>query len=111
MDGHSILEQLLKDTLRRIKAHDEGYDERYRLVLIAVSLANQLGMKAGFRLDPAAPEWPCAYIHLPTGQVSWHCPQFPDPWDGHTVEEKYRRIDTYAPDDAVPLERLKGGGR
>lgn len=95
MDDRMILEAGLKDSLQRIKDNDEDYAERYRQVLIAVSCANQLGMKAGFRLDPNELDWPCAYIHLPTGQVSWHMPAFPDPWDGHTTEEKYRRIDAY----------------
>lgn len=50
------------------------------------------------------PEWnECVYIDLPTGQVSWHyhyrdaylfagLPLYEKPWDGHTTEEKYRRL-------------------
>lgn len=45
----------------------------------------------------------CVYIDLPTGQVSWHyhdneahlfaeLPSYTKPWDGHTTEEKYRRL-------------------
>ena len=49
-------------------------------------------------------EWHnCVYIDLPTGQVSWHfhdreahwfagMPAYSKPWDGHTTEEKYRRL-------------------
>jgi hypothetical protein len=48
--------------------------------------------------------WPCVYVQLPSGQASWHI----DPndmdlfahvvrgdaqWDGHTVAEKYGRLD------------------
>lgn len=109
MDDKTILEAGLQDALHRIKAADErisegrtpafkeqDYQERYRYVLIALSCAEQLDLPAGIRLDPSEPEWPVAYIELPTGQVSWHLPQHPVAWDGHTTEEKYRRVDAYA---------------
>lgn len=50
------------------------------------------------------PEWfNCVYIQLPTGQVSWHyhdrerplfahLPPYWGKYDGHTTEEKYRRL-------------------
>jgi hypothetical protein len=50
------------------------------------------------------PEWHgCVYIELPTGQASWHyhdneahlfsdLPPFDGKWDGHTTEQKYRRV-------------------
>ena|SRR5690348_10523945 len=78
--------------LQDIEAHDTAYEERYKLVLDAVATAAYLGLRAGFRIDPDEPEWPCAYIELPTGQVSWHMPQHPVAWDGHSTEEKYQRI-------------------
>jgi hypothetical protein len=42
-------------------------------------------------------------VHLPTGQASWHIhdsevkyfahlPYEPNHWDGHTTEEKYKRL-------------------
>lgn len=45
----------------------------------------------------------CIYIDLPTGQVSWHYhdshaylfagfPHYLSAWDGHTTEEKYKRL-------------------
>lgn len=77
--------------LREIEKNDTNYDVRYGLVLKAVSLSHELGLKAGFRIDYANPEWPVAFIELPTGQVSWHMPEHPIPWDGHTTEEKYER--------------------
>lgn len=87
----------LEDVLSQIGACDNIplYPKRYRLVLQAVALAAEQGLMAGFRLDPAEPEWPVAYIELPTGQVSWHMPQHPKAWDGHTAEEKYRRVTHY----------------
>ncbi len=89
------LAEKLRRVLREIKASDTDYERRYSLVLLAVSHANRLGYRAGFRIDPAEPEWPVAYIELPTGQVSWHMPQHPHTWDGHSTEEKYARIDAF----------------
>jgi hypothetical protein len=48
-------------------------------------------------------------IHLPTGQATWHIHDFDVPlfdhlkyddnhWDGHTTEEKYKRIREYQPE-------------
>lgn len=45
----------------------------------------------------------CVYVDLPTGQASWHfhdseahlfegLPIYTQPWDGHTTDEKYRRL-------------------
>jgi hypothetical protein len=78
--------------LEQIERNDTNYVIRYGLVWQAVSLAVECGIAAGVRIDPAEPEWPVAYIDLPTGQVSWHMPQFADPWDGHDTEEKYHRV-------------------
>jgi hypothetical protein len=83
--------QDLVDVLDAIYHADTDYDARYGLVLEAVSTADALGYPAGFRIDPTEPEWPVAYIELPTGQVSWHLPQHPVPWDQHDTYEKYRR--------------------
>lgn len=59
--------------------------------------------------DKEAPDWPVLFIHLPMpkGQVTWHISPddldlFEDisdqedewtTWDGHSTEEKYRRLD------------------
>lgn len=91
--------RLLASLLERIVGHDgelADYDRRNDLVLEAVAAARQLGYEAGFRIDPVEPEWPVAYIELPTGQVSWHLPQHVQPWDGHSGPEKVRRIRDYA---------------
>src|SRR5262245_59258710 len=84
-------EEAFRTLLHAIEEADTNYAVRYTLVLDAVAMANHLGYATGFRLDPQAPAWPVAYIELPTGQVSWHLPQHPTPYDGHTTEEKYRR--------------------
>jgi Lar family restriction alleviation protein len=52
----------------------------------------------------------CVYIDLPTGQASWHhhdsqaylfegLPPYTKPWDGHTTEEKYRRLAALVPNE------------
>jgi hypothetical protein len=84
--------ELLQDTLRLVEEHDENYEARYVLVMTALGIAAYLGMEAGIRIDPAQPEWPVAYIELPTGQVSWHLPAHKTPYDGHSTPEKYERI-------------------
>lgn len=86
---------LLRQILREVEAADTDYERREDLVWDAVSLARALGYPAGVRIDPDAPEWPVVLIELPTGQVTWHMPQHPTPWDGHDTEEKYRRCRAY----------------
>lgn len=94
--GYSSQRAVLKAVLLSIKEHDTEYHVRYGLVLMAMGMAADLGMPVGIRFDPdEGPEWPVVYIELPTGQVSWHMPQHPVPWDGHDTEEKYRRIREY----------------
>jgi len=77
--------------LAAIEAADTDYPARYPLVLRALGLAAELGYPAGIRLDPDEPAWPVVCVEPPTGQVSWHMPAHPIPWDGHTTQEKYRR--------------------
>jgi hypothetical protein len=85
---------------------DAAYAER---ALIVAALAHS------YRLDPAGRAWrgidvngetgfqTVCFIELPTGQVSWHfadadthllkgLPESDRPWDGHTTEEKHRRL-------------------
>lgn len=88
-------EWLLKEQLKKCILYDADYERRYKCVLGAMDLAAQYGYKTGYRIDLAEPEWPVAFIELPTGQISWHMPQFPDAWDGHTTEQKFERIAEY----------------
>lgn len=85
----------LKLQLRVIEMNDQNYETRNKLVMTAVAMAMWLGYEAGFRIDPAEPEWPVAFIQLPTGQVSWHLPQFQTGWDGHSTDEKYQRVNEF----------------
>ena len=77
---------------------DEAYLDRNLCVQAMVKMAMKLGYGAGIKEDS---KWPILYIDLPTGQVSWHIPKneivchFPKyqgKWDGHSVEEKRKRI-------------------
>jgi hypothetical protein len=88
-------ETVLRQLLAEIVEHDTDYVTRYPLVFRAVPLALDCGYAAGIRIDLAEPEWPVVYIELPTGQVSWHMPQFEPAFDGHTTEEKFTRIREY----------------
>ncbi len=78
-----------------LTANAAAFAERYELVFACIHAAIQLGYPAGFQLDPNEPGWPVAFIELPTGQVSWHMPAHPNPYDGHSVAEKYARIGDY----------------
>jgi hypothetical protein len=84
----------LKFTLIMIRELDQlkHYDRRNQFIYEAVFMAIVCGLSAGFRFDPKEPEWPVAFIELPTGQVSWHVPQHTRVWDGHTTEQKYKRL-------------------
>jgi hypothetical protein len=80
---------------------DDAYFDRNQAVMALARLAQELGYTVGLRTDPDEPDWPVLMIDLPTGQVGWHMPkaevngQFPSyekVWDGHTLEEKRKRM-------------------
>jgi hypothetical protein len=85
----------LNSALLGVLRNGEDYEARNCFVVLAVAEAMMLGYPAGFRIDPAEPEWPVAFIELESGQVSWHLPQHPNEWDGHTTEERERRVTAY----------------
>jgi hypothetical protein len=100
MNTDPIDEAILKSTLADIEHDDKqdppDYRKRYYHVFEAVEAALRLGLPCGIRIDPEeGAEWPVVYIELPTGQVSWHMPEHPIPYDGHTTEQKYARIKAY----------------
>jgi hypothetical protein len=81
---------------------DSVYDERDQLVaFLSRIFPSYIGP-----VDDPEPGWNYAvYIETPEGQLSWHVPDrelglyFRDlrmcddaNWDGHTTEEKYRRL-------------------
>lgn len=70
-----------------------SYDIRNREIQHALWLAMCAGYNVGVKRGRKG--WPIAYITLPTGQVSWHLPEFPIDFDGHSTDEKYERIKRY----------------
>ena len=88
---------------------DDAYFDRNQAVMLAARFALELGYVAGWKPNKDDPGWPILVIDLPTGQVSWHIPfgeaapvalgtlahGYDGEWDGHTVEEKRRRIDSF----------------
>ncbi len=94
-------------------AKNQAYSERNKCVVAMASMAQRLGHTVGIAYhDPNDeawdPEWrTILVIELPTGQVTWHLhdsekellsqfQELPDhEWDGHTTEEKYKRLLAY----------------
>lgn len=111
-------------------AKDGAYAERNKCVVGLALLARDLGFKVGLARHPEEDtEWEddwrnIVVIELPTGQLTWHfhdsemhmlysfCRLEGHEWDGHTTEEKYRRLLDYTPTvkDSliVEIESLKG---
>lgn len=88
-------------TLVAIEAYDPSaphnagsgdYKWRNACVYLALHEAAALGIPCGIALDPSDLAWPVAFIELPTGQISWHLPAHPTPWDGHDGATKTERI-------------------
>jgi hypothetical protein len=83
-------------------AADAAYAERNQLVALLARIFPS-GIKRT-AIEGWDPEWHnCVYLCLPTGQASWHyhdrdahlfamLPPYAADWDGHTTEEKYRRV-------------------
>jgi hypothetical protein len=82
---------------------DRAYTERNRLVAFLARC-----YPSGLRKTDI-PGWDpcwhnCVFIDTPAGQMSWHfhdddaalfagLPAYEKPWDDHTTEEKYRRLE------------------
>jgi len=101
-----FIETMFKQQYRELnEAKDTAYWERNQLVAALSKLyPSWIGWHEGDN-DDWDPEWKnVIYILLPTGQVSWHIHESElssfshlkkthgPHWDGHTTEEKYRRL-------------------
>ncbi len=73
----------------------KDYDRRNAALIEALHYATASGLPCGVRFDSNEPEWPVVFFELSTGQVSWHIEQHRKEWDGHSTEEKYRRLHQY----------------
>ena len=98
------------DRLRLEK--NQAYSERNKVVAALAKLVVAISgddhykhLAAGVKTDlDAEPGWSTVvFIDYPTGQVSWHfsdeerhllasLPFYKGEWDGHSTEEKYRRL-------------------
>lgn len=122
MDNNCMMERT-PDGLRHLerqdcinktrKARDQAYKERNTLVLLLSKIfPSWLGRHPEEDKD-WEDDWRwIVFIMLPTGQCSWHIhdTEWEDfachlvevkekRWDGHSTEEKYRRIEQYQPLD------------
>jgi len=94
---------------------DAAYLERNHCVALIARMALACGWRAGTArtaIEGWSEDWHgCVYVHLPTGQVSWHyhdsqahlfagLPAYTFGWDGHDTPEKYRRVDAAFTDGA-----------
>jgi hypothetical protein len=97
-----------RDALRVQK--DSAFAERNQCVALIARMAPWMGWNAGVARHPDSDaswerDWmTIVFVDLPTGQASWHfhdseqrlvsgLPRYLKPWDGHSTEEKYRRVD------------------
>lgn len=96
--------------LKLIRQKDMAYSERDKCLVLIARMAQELGLNVGMGLhvDKPGEDWDAdwrniLFIDLPSGQVSWHIHQneaqwfyfvgtYNGEWDGHTTDEKYRRV-------------------
>lgn len=91
-------------------ALDAVYAERNQVVALLAILAREAGYRVGTATTDIPgwePEWHnVVYIDGPWGQISWHyhdregpmfasLPAYDGTWDGHSTDEKYRRVRTW----------------
>ena len=86
-----------KKLLHKISLMDEksNLDLRFKLIIQLMNLAIGLNYPVGMGTDNKNPGVSVAYIELPTGQISWHMPNDNNIWDGHSTEEKDKRIEEF----------------
>jgi hypothetical protein len=84
-----------KALLQLVVENDDNHALRSEMLVQLLATAQQLGYEAGIRVDPDPPNWPIIQIELPTGSVSWHIKPHAVAWDGHSKEEKFRRIQEF----------------
>ena len=105
------LEKSIEESGDGAKSADSIYHERNLCVAALARLAIRCGYKSGLgkHEHKEGESWDLdweniVFVELPTGQVSWHIHEkelkhfrflgeHVRGWDGHTTEEKYKRID------------------
>lgn len=106
--SETLISYLMDDLEKTRKEKNNAYAERNKLVsLISKVFPSSLGKHEAN--DPSwDKEWTnIVYVKLPTGQCSWHIHDSElhlfshlkldtlIKWDGHSTEEKYKRIQNY----------------
>lgn len=96
--------ELIADLAGARRERDGAYRERAQLVAYLAACYRSVIMHDA---DLDAPGWSVIFIDTPSGQMSWHLHEndldlfrhvpkilrhVPGPWDGHTADEKYRRL-------------------
>ena len=100
-EKHKLAQKLLEVHYHDLKGY---YNNRNLFTYEAIALALRCGYEAGIRIDPNEPEWPVAFIELPSGQISYHLEQHPNPWDEHATEQKRLRILQFIADTSEGVE-------
>lgn len=106
-DWKAPIERLVEERKQSEDAQNAAYGERHQIVALLAWTLFAKGMRVGMR-PHTGEDWGerwrfVVMMDLPTGQVSWHIPQewlhlydglprYGGDWDGHTTEEKYRRV-------------------
>lgn len=103
-EGPALPGDVIADLAGARRERDGAYRERAQLVAY---LAACYGSVIMHDADLDAPGWSVIFIDTPSGQMSWHLHEndldlfrhvpkilrhVPGPWDGHTADEKYRRL-------------------
>lgn len=108
-DSLADIPNLVADVRRLEVAKNQAYFERNQCVRMMAKMAKSLGLRCGLgRHNENDANWErdwlnIVFIDFPSGQCSWHIhdserpmfaflPTYQKPWDGHSTEEKYRRM-------------------
>lgn len=106
--NYFLASQQIERDWEALKAQkDDAYAERDKCLVLMALMAQRLGLKVGIG-QHVGEDWDddwrnILFIDLPTGQVSWHIHDsetlwfyfvgaYDGEWDGHTTDEKYRRV-------------------
>lgn len=98
-----------------VAAKDCAYEERDRLVAVLSKVFPAHLMRHPDEDLEWEDDWRwIVCVELPTGQATWHFhdselpwfdhlePRVENTWDGHTTEEKYRRLEALTPKETTP---------
>lgn len=106
LEIYERLEEVLKDLLRLIVVKEEKGEPIDDLVLKAISVARDSGLKAGFYFRSGDFDNLRGVIKLPTGEVSWFLDaRVPDYVRLTTMQQKTHISDFIKPDPAAEARK------